>query len=57
MLVCFNARVFGGFSIFGNTFNMAFEVSHRFVTLIKGCRVVDSFMLLAGFELSVDVYG
>ena len=24
MLVCFNVRIFGGFSIFGNTFNAAF---------------------------------
>ena len=57
MLVCSNARVSWGFSIFGNTFNMAFGVSHKFVTPIKGCRVMDSFVLLAGFELSMEVYG
>ena len=50
-------HVFGGFSIFGNTFNTTFRVAHRFVTPIKGCRVMDSFVLLAGFEFSVDVYG
>ena len=32
-------------------------VSHRFVTPIQGYRVMDSLMLLAGFEFSVDVYG
>ena len=50
-------HVFGGFSIFGNTFSTAFGVSHRFVTPIKGYRVMYSFVLLAGFEFSVDVYG
>ena len=50
-------HVSGGFSIFGNTFNKAFRVSHRFVTPIKSCRVMDSFVQLAGFEFSVDVYG
>ena len=49
MLVCSNVHVSGGFSIFGNTFNTTFRVAHRFVTLIKGCRVMDSFVLLAGF--------
>ena len=57
MLVCSNMHIFRGFSIFGNAFNTAFEVSCRFVTPIKGCRVMDSSMLLAGFEFSVDVYG
>ena len=57
MIACSNVHVSGGFSIFGNTFNTAFGVSHRFVTPIKGCRVMDSFMLLVGFEFSVDVYG
>ena len=46
-----------GFSIFGNAFSMDFGVSPGFVTLIKGCRVTDSFMSLTGFEFSVDVYG
>ena len=46
-----------GGSIFGNTFNTTFGVSHRFVTPIKGYRVMDSFVLLAGFEFSVNVYG
>ena len=57
MLVCSNVHVSEGFSIFGNAFNTAFRVSHRFVTLIKGYRVMDSFMLLVGFEFSGDVYG
>ena len=57
MLACFNVHVSGGFSIFGNTFNTAFGVFHRFVTLIKSCRVMDSYVLLADFEFSVDMYG
>ena len=57
MLVCSNVHVSGGFPIFGNTFNIAFRVSHRLGTHIKGCRVMDSFELLAGFEFSSDVYG
>ena len=57
MLACSNVHVSKGFSIFGNTFNTAFRVSHRFVTLIKGYRVMNSFVPLAGFEFSVDVYG
>ena len=57
MLACSNVHVSGSFSIFGNTLIMAFGVSHKFVTPIKGCRVMDSFVLLAGFEFSVDVYG
>ena len=55
MLVCSSVYVSGGFSIFGNTFNTAFRVSHRFVTPIKGYRVMNSFVPLAGFEFSVDV--
>ena len=50
MLACFNLHVSEGVSIFRNTFNTAFGVSHRFVTLIKGCKVMDSFVLLASFE-------
>ena len=57
MLACSNVHIFVGFSIFGNAFNTAFRVSHKFVTPIKGCRVMDSFVLLAGFEFSVVVYG
>ena len=49
ILVCSNMHVSGGFSIFGNTFNMAFRVSHRFVTPMKGYNVTNSFMPLAGF--------
>ena len=57
MLACSNVHVSGGFSIFGNAFRTTFEVSHGFVTPIKGCRVTDYFMSLVGFEFSVDVYG
>ena len=57
MFVCSNVHVSEGFPIFGNTFNTTFGVSHRFITLIKGCRVMDSFVLLAGFEFLLDVYG
>ena len=57
MLVCSNARVTGVFSIFGNTVNVLFRVSHRFQTPIKGCRVMNSFVLLAGFEFLVGTYG
>ena len=57
MLACSNVHISEGFYIFGNTFNTAFRVSHRFVTPIKGYRVMDSFVLLAGFEFSMDVYG
>ena len=52
MLVSFNARVTGGYSIFGNTFNVAFGVSYKFETLIKCCTLMGSFILLAGFEFS-----
>ena len=34
-----------------------FGVSHRFETLIKGYRVMDSFMLLVGFEFLMGMYG
>ena len=57
MLVCSNARVTKGFSIFGNTFNAAFWDFHKFETLIKGCRVMDYFVLLTGFKFSVGMYG
>ena len=58
MLMCFNAWITGGFSIFWVTHLMRFfGVSHRFETLVKCCRVMDSFMLLASFEFSVCVYG
>ena len=57
MLVRSNIHVSGGFSIFGNAFSTTFGVSHGFVNAIKGCKVTDSFMSLAGFEFSVDVYG
>ena len=57
MLACSKVHFFRGFSIFGNTFNPNFGVSHRFVTPIKGYRVMNSFMSLAGFEFLEDVYG
>ena len=57
MHACSNLHVSGGFSIFGNTFNTAFGVSHRFVTPIKGYRVMNSFVPLAGFEFLTYVYG
>ena len=57
MLACSNVHVFGGLSIFGNAFSMAFGVFYGFVTPVKGCRVTDSFMSLDGFEFVVDVYG
>ena len=47
----------GGFFIFGNAFSMTFGVSHGFVTLIKDCKVTDSFMSLASFEFLENVYG
>ena len=34
-----------------------FGVSHRFETPIKGCRVMDSFMLMVGFEFFMGMYG
>ena len=40
MLACSNVHVFGEFSIFGIAFSTDFLVSHRFITLIKGCRVM-----------------
>ena len=57
MIACSNVHISGGFFLFGNTFNTTFGVSHRFVTPIKGYRVMDSFVLLAGFEFLVDMYG
>ena len=57
MLVCSNARITGGFSIFGNTFNVAFWDFPQVRNPIKGCKVMDSFVLLASFEFSVGMYG
>ena len=58
MLVCSNARITRGFFIFSNTLNADFyRVSHGFKTLITGYRVMDFFVLLAGFEISVGMYG
>ena len=34
-----------------------FGVSHRFETPITGYRVMDSFVLLVGFEFSMGMYG
>ena len=44
MLACFDVNVSEEFSIFGNAFSMTFGVSHRFVTLIKGCGVMDFYV-------------
>ena len=44
----------GGFLFLVTHLMWVFGVSHRFVTPIKGCRVMDSFVLFAGFEFSVD---
>ena len=57
MLACSNVHVSVGFSIFANTFNTTFGVFHRFVTPIKGYKVMNYFVSLVGFEFSVDVYG
>ena len=57
MLVCSNSRITKGFSILCNTFNVDLWVSHRFKTPITGCRVMDSFVLLADFEFLVGMYG
>ena len=57
MLVCSNACVIRGFSTFGNTFNAAFWGFPQIQNLIKGCRVMDSFVLLVGFEFSEGMYG
>ena len=57
MLACSNMHVFEGLSIFGNASSTDFGISYGFVTPIKGCKVTDSFMSLAGFEFAVDVYG
>ena len=34
-----------------------FGISHRFVAPIKGCRVMDSFVLWVGFEFLMGMYG
>ena len=47
MLASSNVHVSKGFSIFANTFNMAY----RFETPIKGHRVMDSFVPLAVLSL------
>ena len=57
MLVCYNVRITGEFSIFGNAFNASFWGFPQVQNPIKGCRVMDYFMLLASFEFSVGVYG
>ena len=57
MLVCSNVQVFRGFSIFGNTFNATFWGFPQVRNPIKDCRMMDSFMPLAGFEFSVGMYG
>ena len=57
MLMCSNASITEGFPIFDSTFNAAFGVSLRFETPIKICKVMDSFVLLAGFEFSMGMYG
>ena len=50
MLVCSNMRVSGGFLFLVTHLMWPFGVSHKFETPIKACRVMDSFMPLAGFE-------
>ena len=57
MLMCSNAQITGGFLFLVAHLMQLFGVSHRFETPIKGCRVMDSFILLVGFEFFVDVYG
>ena len=47
----------GGFLFLVTHLMRPFGVSHRFETPIKGCRVMDSFMLLAGFEFMVGMHG
>ena len=56
MLACSNVHVSRGF-LFLVTHFIRFWVSHMFVTPIKGYRVMNSFVPLAGFEFLVDVYG
>ena len=51
------ARFRGVFLFLVTHLMWAFRVSHRFVTPIKGCRVMDSFVPLAGFEFLVGMYG
>ena len=50
MLVCPNTHVTGGFLFWVTHLMRIFGVSHIFETPIKGYRVMDSFVLLAGFE-------
>ena len=47
----------GGFLFLVAHLMQPFRVSHRFKTPIKGCRVMDSFMPLAGFEFSIGMCG
>ena len=47
----------GGFVFLVTHLMQLFGVSYKFKTPIKGCRVMDSFMILAGFEFSVGMYG
>ena len=47
----------GGFLFLVTHLMWLFMVSHRFETPIKGCRVMDFFVLLASFEFSVGMYG
>ena len=47
----------GGFLFLVTHLIRPFGVSHRIETPIKGYRVMDSFMLLAGFEFSMGMYG
>ena len=47
----------GGFLFLVTHLMRIFGVSHRFETPIKSSRVMDSFMLLAGFEFLVGMYG
>ena len=57
MLVVPTRTLPGGFLFLVTHLMRLFEVSHRFETPIKGCRVMDSFVLLAGSEFSVGTHG
>ena len=57
MLVCSNEHVTEGFSILVTHLMRLFGVSHKFEIPITSYRVIDSFVLLAGFEFSVGMYG
>ena len=46
----------GGFLFLVKHLMRLFGVSHRFETPITGCKVMDSFVLLAGFEFLVGMY-